>query len=271
MQPQSYFSGFEPLTPDIEARLTPEAKPQYLRLVSGTDAVSICLHGFTGMPYEVGPAMSAIADVGLSAVAPLLPGHGYQDRLEQERQFARITKVGMLAAARQEIARAREHYCHVGMFGFSMGGAIALSMAAEGLLDVCAVAAPALRLPRKAEILIPLLSWASFTLAAPPKEPFYLPAYEFYHSWALRALWRLTRHARRQLPQIQCPVLALHSHNDLTIPPVVLGMMQKHIPGPIETAWFDDSGHSMLLDVSGPAVAATIADFFRRHLMGDKQ
>ena len=267
MQPQPYFSGFAPLPSDISVSLAPEAKPQSFQLSSGTDAVIICLHGFTGTPYEVGPAVKAIAAVGMSAVAPLLPGHGYQDRSEQERQFAQITQAGMLAAARQEIARAREHYRHVGMFGFSMGGAISLSMAAAGLVDACAVAAPALRLSRKAELLIPLLCRARFTLEAPHAEPFYLPGYDFHHSWALRTLLQLSRHARRQLPQIQCPVLGLHSHNDLTVPPVVLGLMQKHIPAPLETAWFDDSGHVMLLDASGPDVASAVAEFFKGQFM----
>ena len=245
-----------------------EAAPQYMKSNSSTDAVVICLHGFTGTPYDVGPAVNALSKIGLPAVAPLLPGHGYRDRVEQERQFAQITQAGMLAAARQEVLRARAHYRQVGMFGFSMGGAIALSLAAEGLLDVCAVAAPALRLSRKAEILIPLLSWASFTLEAPLQESLHVPIYEFYHSWALRALWRLAGHARHQLAKIQCPVLAVHTQNDLTVPPVVLDLMQKHIPSPLETAWFDDSGHSMLLDASGAAVALTIADFFQRQLMG---
>ena len=266
MPSQPYFSGFDLLPSDIASKLMPEATPQYLRTNNDAEAVVICLHGFTGVPYEVGPAVKAIANSGLSAVAPLLPGHGYQDRSEQEQQFARITKAGMLAAARQEIARARKHYRYVGMFGFSMGGSIALSLAAEGGLDVCAVAAPALRLPRQAEILIPLLSWASFILESPPREPFYLPVYQFHHSWALRTLWGLARHARHQLAQIQCPVLGIHSRHDLTVPPVVLKLMQNQIPLPIETAWFDDSGHCMLLDASGPAVASTIAEFFLRQL-----
>ena len=115
--------------------------------------------------------------------------------------------------------------------------------------------------------MIPLLSWASFTLEAPPQEPFYLPVYEFHHSWALRTLWQLGRCARQQLPKIQCPVLAVHSRNDATVPPVVLGIMEKHIPGQIETAWFDNSGHSMLLDVSGSIVGLTVAEFFQRQLL----
>ncbi|MEM6255388.1 MAG: alpha/beta fold hydrolase [Cyanobacteria bacterium P01_D01_bin.156] len=260
-----YFSGFTTLSPEIELQLIPDAKPQYLNL--GGDAVVICVHGFTGTPYEVAPAARAIANTGLSAVAPLLPGHGYKQRSDQERAFASITKKRMLAAARQEIAQARKQYAHVGMFGFSMGGAISLTMAAEGLLDACAVAAPALRLPLKAERLIPLVGWASFTLEAPHQEPFYVPGYEFQHSWALRALWQVSRHARSQLSKVQCPVLGIHSHNDSTVPPIVLGLMEKHIPQPIETAWFNDSDHLMLLDVSGPDVALTIANFFQRQFL----
>ncbi len=267
MQQQSYFSGFTPLPHDIEAQLIPEAKPQYLKPNHSIDAVVICMHGFTGHPYELAPAMSALSDLDIPTVAPLLPGHGYQERHKQEQEFSSITLNGMLDAARQEIAQARERYSHVGMFGFSMGGAIALTMASEGLLDTCAVAAPALRLPCKAEILIPLFSWASFTVEAPSQELFYLPVYGFHHSRALRTLWQLSIYARRRLHEIRCPVLAVHSHNDPTVPPVVLEMMQKHIPTEIEIAWFDDSGHVMLLDVSGPEVSSKVAGFFQRQFL----
>lgn len=264
---QSHFSGFDPLPADIEAQLIPEAKPQYLQPNCDIDASVICLHGFTGNPYEVHPAVSALSDMGIPAVAPLLPGHGYRERSKQEQEFSKITLDGMLAAARKEIAKARERYARVGMFGFSMGGAIALAMASEGLLDACAVAAPALRLPIKAELLIPLLSWASFTLEAPVQEPFCLPVYEFHHSRALRTLWQLSRHARRRLSEIRCPVLAVHSHKDTTVPPVVLELMEKHIQAEIEVSWFDDSGHVMLLDVSGPEVSLEVAAFFQRQLI----
>lgn len=244
----------------------PDAKPLYLQPEQDADAVVVCLHGFTGTPYEVAPAVRAIANLGIPAVAPLLPGHGYQDRQEQRREFARITKAGMLAAAREEIAQARQRYSRVGMLGFSMGGAIALSMAAEGLVDCCVAVAPALRLPPQGEILIPLLSWASFTLPTVSRYSFYLPCYDFHHSYALRALWQLSRHSRHALAKIHCPVLGVHTHNDLTIPPVVLALMEKQIPVPIETAWFDDSDHVMALDASGAAVAQTVAEFFQRQL-----
>ncbi|MBE9140906.1 alpha/beta fold hydrolase [Nodosilinea sp. LEGE 07088] len=270
MQPQPYFSGFAPIPAEAEPRLMPDAQPLYLQPNSDGNAVVVCVHGFTGTPYEVAPAARAIAKLGIAAVAPLLPGHGYQHREEQKREFARITPAGMLAAVREEISKARQRYARVGLLGFSMGGAIALRMAAESLVDCCVAVAPALRLPPQGEILIPLLSWASFTLPAVPKDPFYIPCYDFHHSHALRTLWQLSRYARSGLPKISCPVLGIHSHNDLTVLPVVLPLMQAQIPVPIETAWFDGSGHVMLLDKSGAAVAQTVAEFFQRQLSTGK-
>ncbi len=267
MPQPSYFSGFQSLPSGADVLLMTDAQPLYRRSQEQSDAVVICLHGFTGTPYEVAPAVEAIAHHNCDAVAPLLPGHGYRERDEQELAFAGITPTKMLDAIRIEVVQARQRYAKVGMFGFSMGGAIALTMAAEGLLDACAVAAPALRLPRQAEVLIPLLGWANFTLEAPSQEPFYLPTYEFYHARALRTLWQLGRHARQKLSQIQCPLLGVHSHQDSTVPPVVLDLMQQRVPGAIATAWFDQSGHSMLLDVEGPAVAQKVADFFHYWLL----
>ena len=258
----SYYSAFQLLSSAQQARLLPEAAPLAKQPSNPTDTAVICIHGFTGTPYEMAPAVDALSQRGIAAYAPLLPGHGYRDSTEQVQAFAKLTVDGLLSAVRQEIAQAKQHHRHVGMLGFSMGGAIALIMAAEGDLDRYAVIAPALRLPRKAELLIPLLSWLPFTLDASPEEPFYLPGYSFHHSYALRTLWTIGRRARKQLAQIQCPILGIHSQNDPVVPPVVLSLMQQRIPCPIKTAYFNNSGHVMLLDNSSREVIDTLLDFF---------
>ncbi|MGB7249591.1 MAG: alpha/beta fold hydrolase [Phormidesmis sp.] len=259
---QPYCSAFEPLSPADQARLLPEAAPLQKQPSTPTDTAVICIHGFTGTPYEVFPAVDALTQIGVYTYAPLLPGHGYRERPEQVQAFAKLNKNDLLSAVRQEIAQAKQHYRHVSMLGFSMGGAIALLMAAEGHLDRCAVISPALRLPKKAERLIPLLSWLPFTLDAPHAEPFYLPGYDFYHSYALRALWAVGRHARKQLSHIRCPILAIHSQNDPVVPPIVLPLMQQRIAHPIQTVYFNDSGHVMLLDNSRRQVIDSLLNFF---------
>jgi len=259
---QSYYSAFQPVSPTDQKRLLPEAVPLSKQPSISTDTAIICIHGFTGTPYEVAPAVEALTRIGVATYAPLLPGHGYQKHTEQVKAFANLSENDLLNAARQEIAQAKQRYRRVSMIGFSMGGAIALLMAAEGHLDRCAVIAPALRLPKKAELLIPLLSWVPFTLSAPRREPFYLPGYNFYHSRALRTLWHVGRHARKQLPNIRCPILGIHSQKDPVIPPVVLPLMQQQISHPIETHYFNDSGHVMLLDSNSSEVVNALLDFF---------
>jgi carboxylesterase len=144
--------------------------------------------------------------------------------------------------------------------GQSMGGAIALQMAAEQRVDACAVAAPALRLTTNAEILIPLLSWASFTLTSNLQQDFYLPCYDFYHSRALRALWQVCRQARNSLTEITCPVYAAHSHNDTTIPSVVMDWLQRDVSD-LTYQWFDQSNHVLTRDVDGDEVCRQVAEF----------
>jgi carboxylesterase len=259
------FSGFDALTADQQKRLLKEALPQFFaaRAEGTAEAVVVCLHGFTGMTYEADPVAAACSQMGLDAVTVLLPGHGYAAKPDQVRQFSRITGEGLLESARCVIAEARQRYGRVAIFGQSMGGAIALQMAAEHRVDACAVAAPALRLTTNAEILIPLLSWASFTLNSNLQQDFYLPCYDFYHSKALRALWQVCRRARSSLTDITCPVYAAHSHNDTTIPPVVMDWLQRDVPN-LTYQWFDNSNHVLTRDVDGDEVCHQVALFLSK-------
>lgn len=273
-----YFSGFDVLSDSARSQLNPDGYPQRLTpsnsssnsssnrstTTNSPTAAVVCVHGFTAMTYEVMPVARACADVGLTAIAPLLPGHGYRELSVQKQQFGQVSAAGYLSAVRTEIARARERYDLVGLYGHSMGGAIALILAAEGLVDACSVSAPALKLPGLAEWLPPFVCWIGFTRPVNCCDPFYFPSYRFHHSYAVRALWKLSHQSRKQLSQIACPVLGIHTHYDQTIPPVVLKMMQREIPGKVETAWFDPSSHAMTCDVRGADVSARVADFFQQ-------
>ncbi|MEL6263277.1 MAG: alpha/beta fold hydrolase [Cyanobacteria bacterium J06626_6] len=271
-----YFSGFDALSADEKSLLMDDALPQWLcakktdaggaahKCSEGSSAAVICIHGFTAMPYEVMPVARACVQAGVSAIAPLLSGHGYRELSMQKEKFGQITADGLLAAVREEIHRARQRYGSVGLYGHSMGGAIALILAAEGLVDACAVSAPALRLPWQAEVLAPVICRFAFTRAAPTKELFYLPSYQFYHSHAVRALWQLSHMGRHRLSEIDCPVLGVHTHGDKTVPPVVLDLMERRITSELSTVWFDPSSHAMTLDSCADEVNARVATFFKQ-------
>ncbi|MDT9177033.1 MAG: alpha/beta fold hydrolase [Limnospira sp. PMC 1291.21] len=256
-----YFSGFESLAVEWTDKIWSRGVPFWLRAEPKSNRVVLCLHGFTATPFEVRPVAQACLSRGLDGVGPLLPGHGFQELADQKLFFPKMTAEGMLSAVRRELELARSHYEFVGIFGHSMGGAIALKMAAEGRVDACAVTAPALKLPPRAVILLALFGWANISIPTQPK-PFDNPVYLFDNSRAGRALQQLARIARSDLSSITCPVLAIHSHRDDLVSPVVINWMEKQLPNNLDVRWFDQSGHVMILDVNGEEISQAIADFF---------
>lgn len=102
----------------------PEHEP-FLLEGSGL-AGALLIHGFPGTPGEMRPLGLALAEAGVSAHGLLLPGFG--------PQIARLHETGAddwVRAARLAWRDVRASYEHRVLVGFSMGGAIALTLAAE--------------------------------------------------------------------------------------------------------------------------------------------
>jgi carboxylesterase len=267
----TYLSGFDPVPGDLQGRLWPEGRPFHLKAAGKSKAVVVCLHGFGATPFETRPVADACMKAGIDAVAPVLPGHGYAQEADQKREIVKMTKDGILEATRSEVARARGEYKTVFAYGQSMGGAVALAIAGEGLVDACATTAPALKLPGGAGFNMVLTAMffnkLSFFIKKKPKpRAFVNYSYSYHNSLAAAQMQRISLHARSMLGSIACPVLIAHSHNDSTIDPVVTTWVQSKAKGLVEIAWFDKSDHTMPLDVQGAEVSAAITAFFTRHL-----
>ncbi|MBN2152693.1 MAG: alpha/beta fold hydrolase [Candidatus Lokiarchaeota archaeon] len=267
----TYLSGFDPVPSAVKERLWEPGLPFYLKSPGNPRAIVVCLHGFGATPFETRPVADACVGAGIDAVAPLLPGHGYSQESDQKREIVKMTRDGLIDAARREVARARERYGAVFAYGQSMGGAIALAIAGEGLVDACATTAPALKLPAGAGFNMALVALSfnklSFYIKKRPKpRAFVNYSYSHHNSLAGAQMQRISLHARSMLRSIACPVHVAHSRNDSTIDPVVVEWVRSRATGPVEVAWFDKSDHTMPLDVQGGEVSASIAAFFTRNL-----
>jgi carboxylesterase len=267
----TYLSGFDPVPGDVKELLWPEGLPLRLQAAGNSKAVVICFHGFGATPYETRPVADACVKAGLDVVAPVLPGHGYAQDADQKREIVKMTKDKVLDAARREVSRARDQYKLVFAYGQSMGGAIALTIAGEGLVDACAATAPALKLPGGAGFMVALAAMSfnklSFFIKKQQKpRTFVNYSYSYHNSLAAAQMQRISLHARSMLGSISCPVFVAHSHNDSTIDPVVTTWVKSKAKGSVEIAWFDKSDHTMPLDVQGSEVSAAIADFFTLHV-----
>jgi len=86
----------------------------------------LLLHGFIGSPMDFGELPQRLADAGYRVYAPLLPGHGTrpQDMLETDA-------AAWLDAARLAYRDLSAECDWVAVVGFSMGGTLAIRLAAD--------------------------------------------------------------------------------------------------------------------------------------------
>ncbi len=255
----------ELLKDDQQSRIWPDAQPFWLR--SAAPAAVICLHGFMATPYEVKPIAQACNARHLDVLVPLLPGHGYREVSRQKQEIAKISPGHLLRYVRDLVDQVRQDYSRVGLYGQSMGGALALAIASEGLVDAVAVTAPALKMPWWVEFLLFFLGWSELVIDMDfLSQPFYNPYYKFGSAPATSVLKQIAEYSQARLGQLHCPVYVAHSHSDSLIDPVVCEWIRSQAKGPVTIEWFDRSDHTMPLDVQGPEVATAIGQFLQQQL-----
>lgn len=114
---------------------------------------ALLIHGFLGSPRDVRPLAQELAAAGVTARGVLLPGFGDQiDRLRgvKARQW--------LATARDAWEEIRDGAERATLIGFSMGGAVALRLAAEAGLapDQLILLAPHWKFADRRAVVLPL-------------------------------------------------------------------------------------------------------------------
>jgi len=179
----------------------------------------LILHGFADTPQSVRSLADAFDAQGFAVCAPLLPGHG-----RTVEALDRTTDADWLDAARA----AWQAVCATGtvhvLAGQSMGGALAVLLAAERPPDVLLLASPFLSV-RPAVARAARWSWL-WGLVAPfqetadaasiqdPQELSASLGYGAATASTLRALVRIADRARRALPALTVPTLVVQSRED---------------------------------------------------------
>lgn len=155
----------------------------------------LLLHGFSGSPAEIRALGEYLAAQGITVRAPLLPGHGTDREALRKSRWPHWVR-----AAEAELAELEPRYGKVHVAGFSMGGLIALYLAARHeVATVTTLACPAkLADWRHLEALLSRVTQAEGGFPVD----------------AARSLVRLASRVRRELPRVQAPLLALEGEHD---------------------------------------------------------
>lgn len=247
----------------LASPLSVAARPE---LTGGSRIGVLLSHGFTGQPASIKPWGEAVAEHGYGVAVPRLPGHG-----TTWQECNTTTWDDWYAELSAAFERLRREHDAVVVGGLSMGGALALRLAADHGDRVAGVVVvnPALATRRLDVKLLPVLKHLvpSFPgIANDIKKP---GAEEHGYTRtplkAAHSMFRAWPHLVADLPKVTAPLLYLRSSvdhvvDDLTQPLVVSRVSSRDVT----EVTLEDSHHVATLDHDAPRIVEETVAFVRR-------
>lgn len=240
-------------------------------VLDGGARAALLLHGFGDTPQTLLRQACALHESGWTVRVPLLPGHGRTLEAFRASDAAAWTE-----AARAEYLALARQYREVALVGLSMGGALAVRLAAEERPPSSLVLlAPFLEVSATARLMTTLWPlWSLWRAWVPgdPESSIRDPAaraqslgYGCSSPRLLRELRRVIDGASAVAGGVRAPTLAVFSIADYRIPPEAarrtftrLGALQK------ELRWVERSGHVITVDRDAEEVTHLLLEWVER-------
>lgn len=237
------------------------------------DTGVLVLHGFTSTTASVIDWARALHDADDAAgrhpsvAVPLLPGHGttWQELSAQPWQVLRD-------AVAREYWHLRARHERVVVCGLSMGGALALQLAARYPVAGVILVNPALALVSRVAVLSPLLRHVVPSVASiggdinQPSDG--ETTYERTPVAAVAQLNVLIRHAVRTLPAVTAPSLVFQSAVDHVVSGASVELLRQRSGGPVEVVALPNSFHLATMDYDRGVIETSSRDAVRSVLHG---
>jgi carboxylesterase len=232
---------------------------------AGDVAVLLC-HGFTSTPQSLRPWAEHLASEGLTVRLPRLPGHGTTWR---EMNVTRWSD--WYDTVDREFRALRRSHRAVVVGGLSMGGTLALRLAAEHGPDVegLVLVNPAVRRDDPRQVLLPVLQRlvpSAGAIANDIKRPGVTElAYDRTPLKAFGSLVGAWKDMVRDLPDVTSPVLLYRSANDHVIPASSSATILSRISSTdVTEVVLHDSYHVATLDNDAERIFTGSVEFVRR-------
>lgn len=257
--PLGYREQEEPV-PEAEHNLF-DPRARSLQFISkGNTKAVICIHGFPSTPYTFTWCAQALHAQGFDVYAPLLPGFGTSPDDLVKTHFSH-----WLGALRSCYLDVRSSYGKVYLLGASLGGSLALSLAAETQAGIsapdgiCTIGTPVFmnRLHRgilKHPGLYFSRTAGWFTRAIKPGISHggdELTSVDGAHRWIgyrglyprqIYSILMNLRKLRRKLPRVDVPLLVIHAQGDRTVPSLNAWYLAQRIGSRDKRLWMIDMG-----------------------------
>lgn len=221
----------------------------------------LLLHGFSSSLETVNGLLPHLEGQGYPCSMPVLRGHG-----STPEDLRGVTWRDWLEDARDALLELEPP---VAIVGLSMGGLVALMLAAEHRGRIAGVATVAACLEFR-HPLIPLLPMLRKTVKDWKSSPDYAdPAlleldnnYPYFPLESFVSLYDFREVVKEALPLVQAPLLVLQSTQDPVVRPDAAEQIRRRVASErVEVKWFERSRHEMMRDVERDEVFREIMFF----------
>ncbi|MBU8865411.1 alpha/beta hydrolase [Paenarthrobacter aromaticivorans] len=230
---------------------------------SGPRVGVVMSHGFTGSPHSVRPWAEHLAAAGYAVRVPLLPGHGttWQDMATRSwREWHRAVD-----DAYRELAGESDF---VFAAGLSMGGTLALRIAATRPVAGTIVVNPGLVLDDPRAVIVAALKYVLKSTPAiandilkPDQDE---GAYSRTPVAAAHELKKMYKDTAALLPRITSPVRVFRSTVDNVISNASLEFLRARVQAPVDVTYLSNSHHVATLDNDAPEIFTGTVDFIQK-------
>lgn len=223
----------------------------------GRPPACLLLHGLTSTPWEVRPVGLALREAGFHAESLWLPGHG-----TRPEDLAEVSWEAWAAAVTERYDRMVGEHGEVAVLGTSLGGTLALWLAAERAVAAVVSMGGAVRLNRAARLARLVARFRPYQAKRPQGSAIFDDEarlrHPSYHKTPLRAIAQmdaLTRQLRPRLPEIEAPLLVMHARLDTVIAPENAIRIYEGARSEVKKLlWLERSDHIITEDVEHPIV-----------------
>ena len=250
--------------------LAPAAEPFHADAVpapgDGQRVGVLLVHGFTGSPASMAPWGRYLAEQGFAVAVPRLPGHG-----TTWQELNRTRWDDWYGEVERAFEKLRANHDQVVVGGLSMGGGLALRLAADRGRDVAGLVLvnPAVSTHRKDVLALPVLKHVvrSFPgIANDIKKPGVEE--HGYNRTPLRAAHSMMfawKRLREDLPQVTQPLLMFRSVEDHVVDSSSSRVIRARVSSrDLTERLLENSYHVATLDHDAPKLFEESAQFIRR-------
>lgn len=251
--------------------LLPGAAP--FRFDNDGDVAALLIHGFTGTPAEMRPLAEALRGNGIASAGVLLTGHG-----TRPDDMVGVPYTQWIADCELAIDHLRERYPRIVMVGLSMGGTLALNLAARhredqwlhGIIPMCApLFLDDWRLAFLG-VLGRLVKWQAWGWPdiKDVRAWEHHVGYRRYRPGTIQQLIELMAETRQTLSSVTVPTLVIQARSDHVVPPRNATIIASEVgAADVNVLRLDSSFHMVTLDYEARLVESEVARFIH-HVTG---